>query len=394
MFVAVFALALVGLAAFAIDLSRLYVGTNELQTGADAAALRGALQLQYNPGTDPSGVTSTFAASNQALNQPVTLGADDVKPVFWDPDANPKATILNAWTNANAVQVTASRSTGLLFGRIISTVSPAPQRRAIAWIANVASSTCLKPWGMPMSSVLQLVGASASPIRPLTSAELVTLRNLSILDRTIIIAPPYSGNGQVPNATPNGNWNALRINGNGMRQYQDAVEDVTCSNTSTAVGADESDKPGNNIDSKTTESIVISTCRFQNGSDTCFDLATGTVPGVSVLVAYTSTPVFVGNGSSAPVTVAMMGEFVIQCYRRGASGGNGNGGGNGNNGNNGNNGGGGGNTCTSSKVSPAAWSAFSEGTLLGYVNPDFADLRGSTTLGNQASIAQRLILVR
>lgn len=49
--VALFSVAIVGMAAFAIDLSRLYVGTNELQTRADATALNAALLLQRNPAT-------------------------------------------------------------------------------------------------------------------------------------------------------------------------------------------------------------------------------------------------------------------------------------------------------------------------------------------------------
>ena len=37
-----------GMAAFAIDLARVYTGVNEMQTGADASALAGAIQLQHS----------------------------------------------------------------------------------------------------------------------------------------------------------------------------------------------------------------------------------------------------------------------------------------------------------------------------------------------------------
>lgn len=67
--VALFSVVLVGMAAFAIDVSRLYVGVNELQTAADATALRGALYLQRSPGTDGSADMVLFAGSNEALGK-------------------------------------------------------------------------------------------------------------------------------------------------------------------------------------------------------------------------------------------------------------------------------------------------------------------------------------
>lgn len=72
-FVAVFALALLGVAAFAIDASRLYVGTNELQTGADAAALRAARYMQTVAGGNPTSATVSFASANESLGSGLQL---------------------------------------------------------------------------------------------------------------------------------------------------------------------------------------------------------------------------------------------------------------------------------------------------------------------------------
>ncbi len=369
--VAVLGVALVGITAFAVDVSRMYVGANELQTVSDASALRGAQFMQGNPGADPSSQIIAYSLQNQALNGTVTVAGSDIRPARWDESlATLDSSGSVSWATANAVQVTARKTAGLLFGKVLRSVAPIPARRSAAWIANLTSSRCIKPWGMPMPEVLTMVGASPSPVRALTPTELQTLRGLSQLQRTLIIAPPYSGNGQVPNPTPNGLWAALRVNGNGMSQYQDAVEDATCANGAVGVGAKEKDKPGNNIDSKTTQSIDVSTCGFVNGSDTCFDFTTHTIPGVSVIVAFTTIPVSSGTET---VQVIMLAEFVIQCYRREN---------------------GGTNTCVSAKVSAADWLSYSEGTLLGYINPDFADLGPGTGLGNTIGTGQRLILVK
>lgn len=365
-FVAMLSVALVGMTALAVDFSRLYVGTNELQTVADAAALRGALQMQRVPATNPSDTIIAFAARNPALSGTVVMTGADIEPIFWRPDSTPLTGV--TWAVANAVRVTARRPANFTFGKILTSITPTPVRRSTAWIANIASSSCIKPWGMPMPSVLEMVGASPTPVRSLTQAEIEILRGLTTLQRTIIIAPPYSGNGQIPFATPNGNWAALRVNGNGMRQYQDAVEDATCSNTVVGIGSQWVDKPGNNLDTKTSDSIDESVCRFNNGSDTCYDIPTGTIPGVSVVVAYTTIPV--SNGAEN-VTVLLVGEFVVQCYRQKAAN----------------------NTCVSTKVSASEWKKYDEGTLLGYVIPNFAGL-GGATLGNTISTGQRLILVR
>ena len=372
-FVAVLAVAVVGMAAFAVDASRMYVGVNELQTVSDAAALRGALRLQRVPGVDPSDSIIAFAVKNPALSGTVTLAATDIKPAIWTEVVGGQGsldTTSATWTTANAVQVSARRTAGLLFGKVLRSVAPIPARRSSAWIANLTGSTCIKPWGLPMAWVLPMVGASPSPIRALTQAEVQTLRGLTTLERTVIIAPPYSGNGQIPPATPNGNWAALRINGNGMSDYQRALADATCSNNSLTVGPREKDKPGNNLDKKTTDSIQVSVCRFQNNNDTCFDIPTGTVAGVSVIVAFMSTPV---SSGTEWVQIPMLGEFVVQCYRR-ESGGN--------------------NSCVSTKVNAATWTSYGEGTLLGYINPDFAELGPGAQLGNTISTSQRLIIVK
>ena len=155
-FVAVLTVALVGMAALAVDASRMYVGVNELQTVSDAAALRGALRLQRAPVVDPSDSIIAFAVKNAAFNGTVTLAATDIKPAIWTDTVGAQGNLdtTNAtWANANAVQVSARRSAGLLFGNVLRAVAPVPARRAVAWVANLSGSTCIKPWAFPMTGV-------------------------------------------------------------------------------------------------------------------------------------------------------------------------------------------------------------------------------------------------
>jgi Flp pilus assembly protein TadG len=412
--VAFLSVGLVALGALAVDVSRMYVGTNELQTGADAAALRGALHFQRTA-SDPTSVVIAFATSNPAMNAPITVAGEDVRPMFWDPST--ASASLATWSTANAVEVTTRRSAGLLFGRLITSIAPVPQRRAIAWVANLVGSTCIKPWALPMTEVLELVGASPSPIRALTQSEINALRNMTPQQRTLVLAPPFSGTGGTPLSAPNGSWAAIRVGGNGIAQYQDNLRNANAACADDPVLLDqERDKPGNNVDDKTTQAIDDAPaymCTFQGSSDTCYNTAGGV--GTSVVVAYATSSASFGTD---PVTIKMIGEFVITCYRRttapsgggggggggggdngrgGGSGGGGSGGG-GDNGRGGGSGGGdesgGGGTPTCDWPGFEDMSPYSEGTVIGYINPDIASPGPGAVFGNTPSIAQKLILVR
>lgn len=421
-FVAVFALALVALAAFAIDLSRLYVGTNELQTGADAAALRGALQLQYNPGQSPVTVTTTFATSNQALNQPVALANADVTPVLWDPAGNPKATILNAWTNANAVQVSASRSTGLLFGRLLSAVSPTPQRKSIAWVANVNRVSCPTPWGFPVISLNEHLypagGTTNYSVSPSMFADLdAKLKAINgRQEMTMIFWPPTqlsNGGPQLPKQT--GSDSAFYALADNMNAYADQIANPNgnCENQSIAVGQSESfpGQGGGTVQKKTVDGVEGTPpadgpgfCSRPAGSADCWPRGTasfiGQTPGVTVTVAWVGAIV----GSNVPVR--SIGGFRVLCVYPASNGG----GGGGkkdddddkkNNGNGNGNGGGSAARCewldgtnkaffTAKGVS----TPYDEGTIVGYPVTTYPGLGEGVVLGNAPALGQRLIIVR
>src|SRR5687768_14851775 len=77
------------IAAIAADIGRFYVVAGELQTGADAAALKGASVLQFATAnfesTVDAAVTAWASNTNRADGQQLNLSADSIDVGFWNP---------------------------------------------------------------------------------------------------------------------------------------------------------------------------------------------------------------------------------------------------------------------------------------------------------------------
>lgn len=85
--VAVFLLAMIGTAAFAIDVGRWFVVKNELQNAADAAALAGAGHIYPPIATGPnwaSATTEGTGAISLNTSEKVVLSDGSVTPGYWD----------------------------------------------------------------------------------------------------------------------------------------------------------------------------------------------------------------------------------------------------------------------------------------------------------------------
>lgn len=336
-FVAVFALALVGVAAFAIDASRLYVGTNELQTGADAAALRAARYMQSNPGSDPTSVAQAFSPSNESLGSGVQLAAQDVSPVLYDPDDN---TFTPAtWATANAVEVRATRVGNLLFGRLLTGVMPSPSRRSVAWVANVTQVNCPTPWGFPVLALndrLNPGSTNSSSISANTFASVDSALGTATgaRDLTMIFWPPThlnNGGPQIPKQT--GSDSAFYALADNMSEYpsQIANPESCAANSSIAIGPEEpfSGIGGGSVESKTVNGVegtppaklgmLCQTPQQPANSADCWPPGTsnfsGQTPGVRVIVAW------VGSENASTVPVVAIGGFRVMCVYRGTKGG-------------------------------------------------------------------------
>lgn len=396
-FVAVFALALVAMAAFAIDLSRLYVGTNELQTGADAAALRGAMELQQNPGQSPSAVAASFASSNQALDSSIALGNGDVWPVYWD-DSLRTADTTVAWSAANAVRVTASVPNKLLFGRVLSAVNQTPRRKAIAWIANVSGVRCqFKPFGFPIQNVFEDLGLGAINNRPMTLAEVDQLRDLLAtlagkVQLTQIMYPKDNG------ITPTNETSIYWPLADNMNQYPDQISQGGGCGANAAIyqGQNETSAfPGSGGGSNAQKAVDGALGYPLNIRDpicgriaddaTCYAPGTSTA-GITVTAAYTGGGTNLAScSSSCALPVRMIAGFKIMCIFYGKVTG---GGPNGQNNSS--------ERCPwlVNNFSSAYNKSYNTGTIVGYPVVESIGLGPNIDLGNAPSLAQRLILVR
>ena len=146
---------LMGAAAMAIDMSRIWTMRNELQSSADAGALAGAIQLStpHNP-TYVTDSATAIARMNRALYDLVQV--DLVETGYWD---DPTATFdpLSAATH-NAVRVVVSHGTNKLIMGLFGIAAPRVHARAIAWAnAPVTNTTCLRPWSVPYVILMQKV---------------------------------------------------------------------------------------------------------------------------------------------------------------------------------------------------------------------------------------------
>ena len=371
-----------GMAAFAIDLARIYSGVNEMQTGADAAALAGALRLQRNPGSSPVTQVQAFAASNSASGSPISIAAGDVAGGIWNPATSVFTATAN-WSLATAVRVTARTNATLAFGALMSRSSLAATRSSVAWIANQSAKECVKPWGFPVAYMNTLI----SPYTFNSQAGVNALRTLTSTPNgqyaaTIIAAPPAPGvRGNTPTTTFIPFTNASN---HSNQAYQTALTGVYCSDGTAdyIVGTTENTQPGNgygDIPKKTADNIDAF-CRTGNVATdaACYNPSgPAGVEGITVTVIAATV-----NGSNTAAVNALVG-FRLMCVFRGSDPGR--------------------SVATEScpyltRASPydggKPANDYMQGTLVGYPIFSMATSGGVNTLGSVISPAQRLVIVK
>ncbi len=389
-FVAMFALALVGVAAFAIDASRLYVGANELQTGADATALRAARFMQTAAGADPTATAIAFAPSNEALGSGMQLSADDLTPILYNPTN--RSFTPTTWALANAVEVRGARAGNLLFGRLLTNVMPVPRRRAVAWVANVTRVSCPAPLGFPMEALNNRLYGTVGDNSVRTDLYATLLAKQSTPYSITMVL--YPSGATEPKSSPTGAWDFKAIDntegpgGNGMNGYADQMAGVSCNaNGTAAIDSTEVFKGQGkgSVDQKTWRSAHNNQGGPNNGqtfcepghSPVCFPKLSGGLgePGVVRDVAW------IGTVTGGSATVRTLGGFKIMCVFEGKKGK--------------------GEDCpwydnyrASIYAPPGLPEDLPEGTIVGYPVPSAPGLGAGTSLGTAPSTGQRLILVR
>jgi hypothetical protein len=266
-------LVLMGAAAMAIDMSRIWTMRNELQTAADAGALAGAVQLTLPHNKNfVDDTTRKMARLNRASYdtihvEQVVLGRWDDPTASFDPAA-PAA-------EQNAVYVEVSHGTNKMIMGLFGIAAPKVKARATAWAnAPVNNANCLRPWSIPYVILMQKVnlrrealalstgdpkynlpypGGANDPAnlrRDFTDLDRELLNGMSTTDRTFNLKMG-SGNGNQstvedppPGSTEPGQYQAVKLprkrsasgtvnpDGippqNGADPYRDAISGAVC----------------------------------------------------------------------------------------------------------------------------------------------------------------------
>src|SRR5688500_4924801 len=233
--------AFMAVAAIAADIGRFYVVAGELQTGADAAALKGVSVLQmatanFEATVDDS-VTLWAAATNNADGKDPTIDANMVSVGYWTQGQNGAPgtfAAAPAGVRPNAVAVEAAGLPRGVFAQLIGRTTGLPvSRRAVAWIGNI-SLNCTRPWALQYKPLVEDVNGNSDTTQTLDMTKFLAYQQQTEASRTLIMH-----NEEVVSATPpppdDGVWNAYNLpsgpNGganSGQTTYENQI--VNCNN--------------------------------------------------------------------------------------------------------------------------------------------------------------------
>lgn len=128
---AVSMMAVMGMAALAIDISYVLAGRNQLQAGVDAAALAGAAGLMTSR-SEATRRAMDFAGRNQCIRQPVAVSAGDV-----------------TFPSSSRVRVQSSRQLPLFFAPVLGMPNLTINADATAELGSITGANHLKPFAVP-----------------------------------------------------------------------------------------------------------------------------------------------------------------------------------------------------------------------------------------------------
>jgi Flp pilus assembly protein TadG len=164
--VGILLVAFLGVGAISADVGRFFVVTGEVQTAADAAALRGALKLADTPGSSPelfvdNAVIAFVGATNRADGKALSVTPENVRLAFYTPGTKQSGAQGTIDYNldgrrANAVTVTLQAAPGGVFAQLLGLGGVQFTRAGTAWIAHVGSN-CVRPWAFPYKALYEKV---------------------------------------------------------------------------------------------------------------------------------------------------------------------------------------------------------------------------------------------
>lgn len=334
---------LMGVTAIAADIGRFYVVAGELQTGADAAALKGASVLQlatanFETTVDDS-VTAWASATNRSDATSLTIPRDSIDVGFWTPPGAPGAsgsftTPTPVGLRPNAVRVKASGLPRGVFAQLIGRTTGLPMMRpAIAWIGNI-SLNCTRPWALQYRPLVEAVNGNSDTTQGLDMTRFIAYQNQSEASRTMIIHnQEVTGYSYTP-PPDDGVWNAYNLPSgpqgganSGQTTYESQI--LACNNIAMNSDAGNGNlQPSTGVGNCGAGTIVCwaigviegstsggpnsqgpGICDLVAGNATCFDQQSGAA-GVVIDIAFANK---VGNGAGA-MDFKYVGETKLLCF--------------------------------------------------------------------------------
>lgn len=219
--IAIMMTVMVGMVGAGVDFARMYAFKAQLQVTADAAAMAGAHELvKIRPATVTSQAIAYSALNKVDGNNTATVTDPDVESVHWDFSTH-VATVTSGWTDplTNAVRVTARYNAPYTFAKIFGVQSSALSGQAMAALAYVGNTACLKPWAVYYRTLLQSLYPTNTP-DPLTY-------DLTATDVQNLIANRTPVTMQFDNSSPTAPGNIANVKvsdpWNGNNSYTNAI---------------------------------------------------------------------------------------------------------------------------------------------------------------------------
>lgn len=326
--------ALMGVAAIAADIGRFYVVTGELQTSADAAALKGVAVLQrlttnYASAVDDS-VMLWARTTNRSDGDSVVIGASSIDVGWWDPAVRTFTPGVPVGQRPNAVLVKANGAPRGVFSQMIGRTAGLPlERRAIAWIGNI-SLNCTRPFALNYLPLVQKVNGNTDTTKDLDMGKFSTFQNSSLANRTLVLHSSIVPQTGSPPADE-GSWTAYNLPSNnngggnaGNTTYQSQI--AACNNVSiNSDAANGSIQPSNGNGNCGLGTVVCwmidaitgnaggniqgnGFCRFQPNDATCYDIGTGAA-GVTIDATFAN----IDQNGAQGIDFKYVGEMTFAC---------------------------------------------------------------------------------
>lgn len=225
--IAIMMTVMIGMVGTSVDFARMYAFKAQLQVTADAAATAGAVELARSRYANVPTLAMQYARLNHVNGGDTAVVTNaSVLPYHYD-FATRDSFQTAGWTDAqtNAVKVIATYNAPYTFAKIFGMTSSALSGQAMAALAYVGATSCLKPWAVSYSAMLNSVPSLAGKdpaTYKLSAADIQTLAAnrtpiTFLMDNADPVAP-----GNIAQVIVNDPWN-------GNFSYKDAITGA-CSN--------------------------------------------------------------------------------------------------------------------------------------------------------------------